>query len=252
MRRFSGWLLLSASVAVGAACARAASPEPIDETFDDEGFLPVDGEGEGEGEDAGEGEGEDAGEGEGEGEGSARWDPSVGDVDCAAAWGQAGEGLSRCDTTKDDYVVVHKSARNMALCHEGIIVENFSKGLGFSPEGDKEQQGDGRTPEGVFYVPRLVPGSSYHKGLLISYPDVDDADHGLASGIIGPLTRRSVRIAQEACTEPPQDTALGGLVEIHGGGGGEDWTAGCMAVADDEGDRVFSALDVGDTVVVLP
>jgi hypothetical protein len=238
-----------------------------------DGGVDVGGEGGGEGEgeasegegEASEGEGAVGGEGEGEGEGDGdheghgtaalgdgTWDPSVGELDCATSWGQGGEGLSPCDTTRDDYVVVHKSARNLALCHAGAVVENFRTGLGFSPVGDKMQQGDGRTPEGVFYVPRLVPGSDYHAALLISYPDVEAADRAVAAGVLDPVTRVFIRAAQNACREPPQETAAGGLIEIHGGGGYTDWTAGCMALANDDVDRVYAALDVGDSVIVLP
>lgn len=181
-----------------------------------------------------------------------RWDPSVGAADCAAAWGVAGEKLSPCDKQKDDYVVVRKSTRNTALCASGKLVKNFRSGLGFAPVGSKERQGDGRTPEGVFYVPRMLPDSDHHRALLLSYPRKEDAARGVAGGLITSAQRNQIVTAHDACKEPPQGTPLGGLVELHGEGSRTDWTAGSVALDNDDMDVVWVALHTGDTIVVVP
>lgn len=182
----------------------------------------------------------------------ARWDPSVGAVDCAAAWGVAGEKLSPCDTVKDDYVVVHKSTRNVALCKSGSLVKNMRSGLGSTPTGAKLQLGDGKTPEGVFFVPRLIPDSNYYKALLLSYPSVADATRGAATGLITNGQRQQIQSAHSACVEPPQDTPLGGNIELQGNGGDRDWTAGNVALDDPNVDLLWSNIGVGDSIVVLP
>jgi len=177
------------------------------------------------------------------------WDNTVGPADCAAAWGN---GLSPCDSTPDDYIVVDKAARNLALCNQGSEVQSFNVGLGFTPTGDKTQQGDGKTPEGVFYIPRIVDPSQYYKAFLVSYPDSLDATRGVAAGLIDAATQTAIDSAQSGCTEPPQNTQLGGLIEVHGNGGGQDWTWGCIAVANAEIDTLMAALEVHDTIVILP
>ena len=182
----------------------------------------------------------------------ARWDPSVGAGDCTAAWGVAGEKLSPCDTVKDDYVVVHKSTRNVALCKNGKLVKNMRSGLGTAPTGAKLQLGDGKTPEGVFFVPRLIPDSSYYKAFLISCPSVADAVRGAASGLITNGQRQQIQSANAACVEPPQDTPLGGDIELQGNGGDRDWTAGNVALDDTNVDFLWSNIGVGDSIVVLP
>ena len=182
----------------------------------------------------------------------ARWDPSVGAADCAASWGVAGEKLSPCDTVKDDYVVVHKSTRNVALCKSGKLVKNMRSGLGSTPSGAKLQLGDGKTPEGVFFVPRLIPDSNYYKAFLISYPSVADATRGVASGLITNGQRQQIQSAHSACVEPPQDTPLGGDIELQGNGGDRDWTAGNVALDDPSVDLLWSNIGVGDSIVVLP
>ena len=181
-----------------------------------------------------------------------RWDPSVGAADCAAAWGKSGDKLSACDKTPDDYVVVNKSKRNTALCKSGKVVRNARSGLGFTPAGKKEKEGDGKTPEGVFYIPRLIPDSTHHRAFLLSYPSRDDATRGLSAGLVSSYERDQIVAAHDACKEPPQYTSLGGLLEILGGGGEDDWTAGSVAIEDGEIDEMWKVLQVGDTVVVLP
>lgn len=177
------------------------------------------------------------------------WDSSVGAAACADAWGA---GLSPCDVTPDDYVVVSKGARNLALCEDGSLVQNWNIGLGFTPIGDKGQEGDGRTPEGTFYVPRLVPNSQFYKAFLLSYPDPADAAAGYAAGLISLSQKNAIDAAHDNCTEPPQQTPLGGLIEIHGGGGGEDWTFGCIAIDDSGIDTLWSVIGVGETIIVTP
>ncbi len=180
------------------------------------------------------------------------WNSSWGAGDCLAAWGTAGSGLSPCDTVKDTYIVVRKSARNAALCEKGSLVANFQVGLGFAPVGDKVQEGDGKTPEGVFFAASLVPNSSYYRAYLLSYPDKADADRGLTAGLITAAQKTAIYAAQDACTTPPQTTGLGSYVEVHGRGGTSDWTLGCVAMDDLAIDQLWATLGARDTIVVLP
>lgn len=177
------------------------------------------------------------------------WDPSVGPGDCASAWVA---GLSPCDSIPDDFVVANKGARNLALCQGAEEVVSFHMGLGFAPAGDKQVEGDGKTPEGVFYVSELVPGSKYYKAFLISYPDPDDAAWGLSQGLISGSEKSAIDGAHASCQTPPQTTALGSYIELHGEGGGQDWTWGCMAVDNDELDQIWAVLGPQDTIVVKP
>ncbi len=181
-----------------------------------------------------------------------RWDPSFGAGDCAEAWGTAGEKLSPCDATPDDYVVIRKAARNLALCNAGKLVKNMRIGLGFTPAGDKVQQGDGKTPEGVFFIPRVLPDSDYHLAFLFSYPSREDAARAANEGLLSRQEADEIISQHKACTEPSQSTALGGAIEIHGEGSSKDWTAGCVALENADVDMLWQAIGVNDTIVVLP
>lgn len=151
-----------------------------------------------------------------------------------------------------DFVVVTKHLRRITLCQGATARGSYCVGLGSAPVGDKEREGDRRTPEGVFYIPRRLPTSQYYKAFLISYPDASDAARGLSQGIITQAEYNAIIAAQNARTEPPQNTGLGGLVEIHGNGSGADWTWGCVAADDTTIDVLWPVLGVGDTVVILP
>ena len=88
---------------------------------------------------------------------------------------------------------------------------------------------------------------------MLSYPDVADATRGLQSGLITQSEYNAIASAQANRTEPPQNTNLGGLIEIHGqGGAGQDWTWGCIAVANSVIDILWPVLGLGDTIIVVP
>ncbi len=155
-------------------------------------------------------------------------------------------------SASQDFVVATKGQRRLTLCRGAQQVQSFCMGLGFAPIGDKEREGDGKTPEGLFYIPRLLPNSQYYKAFLISYPDAADAARGLAQGLITQSEHNAIVAAQNNRTEPPQTTNLGGLIEIHGRGGSSDWTWGCLAIEDAQVDVLWNNLGVGDSVVILP
>jgi hypothetical protein len=87
---------------------------------------------------------------------------------------------------------------------------------------------------------------------LISYPDKADAQRGLTAGIITQAQKNAIDTAQTQCATPPQTTALGGYVEIHGMGGDSDWTLGCAALDNIAVDALWAKLKVRDTIVILP
>jgi len=153
-------------------------------------------------------------------------------------------------------IVVRKADRRLEVVSppgaEGVVVRSWRIGLGFAPAGDKEQQGDGKTPEGSFTITRRVPQSQYYKAFLIDYPGTDDAARGLEGGLIDEATKKQIDAAHAKGTTPPQYSALGGLIEIHGMGGSADWTLGCVAADNDVIDELWPHALVGTKVRILP
>lgn len=52
--------------------------------------------------------------------------------------------------------------------------------------------------------------------------------------------------------QPPANTALGGLVLIHGGGCYADWTFGCVALNNSAIDELFSVVQIGTPIYIMP
>lgn len=118
-----------------------------------------------------------------------------------------------------DLLVVHKATRRLDLYEGGVLLKSYAVSLGRHPLGPKQQQGDGKTPEGEYVLDYRKPDSSFYRALHISYPAPADLAAARAQG-----------------ADP------GGLVMVHGMKNGLgwlgrlhlvfDWTDGCVAVTD--------------------
>ncbi|MGY3438477.1 MULTISPECIES: L,D-transpeptidase family protein [unclassified Marinovum] len=131
-------------------------------------------------------------------------------------------------------VIVDKTQRKMYLLHNTQVLENYDVGLGFAPAGHKAKEGDGRTPEGNYLIDRRNPNSEFYLSIGINYPNRED-----------------MRRAREAGVSP------GGDIFIHGRPrkyrkGGQDWTAGCIAVTNSEMRDVYAMVRDGTPITILP
>jgi murein L,D-transpeptidase YafK len=134
----------------------------------------------------------------------------------------------------------------------------WSVALGIRPDGayadgPKQIRGDRRTPEG-WYRTSDKPWSSYEDAILVHYPNLPDADRGLAGGVIDRATRDAIAGAAGRDAAPSQKTPLGGDILLHGGGSSVDWTWGCIALDDDQLDELRAALPTGmrTDLLILP
>lgn len=131
-------------------------------------------------------------------------------------------------------IQVYKSKRRMYLFSGTQVVKRYKIGLGGAPVGPKHFEGDGKTPEGLYYINRRNPTSAYHLSLGISYPNTEDVAYA------------------EALGRKP-----GGDIMIHGRAGKNDpnkrdWTAGCIAVKDEEIEEIYAMITLGTPVFIFP
>ena len=159
-------------------------------------------------------------------------------------------GNSKIKDLKEPRILIRKAARTLEVYDGSRLVRTFRMVLGFSPEFDKEIEGDGRTPEGEFYVFTKNPKSRFRLSLGLSYPAPDDAERGFSGGLITRDERAEILKAAREQGMPPQKTRLGGEIYIHGGGTADDWTDGCIALDNDEMTELFEAIPVGTPVSV--
>ena len=149
-------------------------------------------------------------------------------------------------------VEIHKKERTLRVYDGKSLIKTFAIALGFAPDGGKQAEGDGRTPEGSFYVFTKNPESKYHLSLGLSYPSVDDAERGAKENLISNQESDSIKKAISEKRKPLQYTKLGGEIYIHGGGVESDWTDGCIALKNEEIAELFELIPVGAVVEIHP
>jgi len=157
--------------------------------------------------------------------------------------------LSRIANPK---IYVLKADRRLWLVQDKTLVRDYHIGLGPSPRGDKYYRGDGRTPEGEYFVCSKNSSSQYYKSLGISYPDPNHAESALSCGMISFNDYCTIKKASDTMKMPPANTALGGQVMIHGGGCYADWTLGCVALSNSAIDELFSVVPIGTRIYIMP
>lgn len=136
-----------------------------------------------------------------------------------------------------DRIVVDKSERRMDLMSGGAVVRSYEIALGSAPAGDKQQEGDGKTPEGRYVIEGRNPASAFHRSLKISYPDSADRAAAAERGV-----------------------SPGGDIFIHGAPNGwllpgqppGDWTRGCIAVTKGEIEEIWRLVPDGTPVEIEP
>ncbi len=149
-------------------------------------------------------------------------------------------------------IYVYKSKHRLLLVQGKTLVREYPCALGPHPKGTKYFQGDGRTPEGKFEICDRNRFSRFHKSLGLSYPTIEDAQAALSAGTISFSQYCMIKNADKAVRLPPSNTALGGMVFIHGGGCKPDWTLGCVAVDNGDIDELFEVAGIGTPVYIKP
>lgn len=145
-------------------------------------------------------------------------------------------------------IIVKKKERKLEVFDGKNLIKTYRIGLGFAPVGDKERKGDGKTPEGDFYIFTKNANSKFYLSLGISYPSIDDAKRGLEINLISKTEHDAIVGAINNKQTPPQNTKLGGEIYIHGNGSATDWTLGCVALSNSDVKELFDAIPVGTIV----
>ncbi len=144
-------------------------------------------------------------------------------------------------TVQADYVLVEKAARRMTLWRDREIIKTYEIRLGLNPVGTKQQEGDKRTPEGLYWITGRNPDSRFHLSLAISYPEPWD-----------------LIMASHRGVNPGGDIVIHGLpngvdpakaLAIHRDG---DWTDGCIAVTNAEIEDLWSRIPDGIAIEIKP
>jgi len=143
-------------------------------------------------------------------------------------------GTPLSDGVTASRIVVDKSGHTLTLYAADTPLKTYRVAIGSSRSGNKQREGDRRTPEGKYAIASRNEWSRYHRALLISYPNPADRARG----------------------------ATGGGIEIHGvpntlGWIGSfavarDWTAGCIGMRNADVDELWRAVPVGTPIEIRP
>ena len=141
--------------------------------------------------------------------------------------------------TMIDRIVVEKSARRLSMFRDGVQIKINRIALGRNPLGAKQQEGDMKTPEGSYKVDGRNPQSSFHLALHVSYPSDEDDKRAAARGV-----------------SAGYDIMIHGIQNGRGWIGDfhrwSDWTAGCIAVTDEEIEELWRVTSDGTTIEIRP
>ena len=138
-----------------------------------------------------------------------------------------------------DKIVIEKAARKLHLLQDGEAFRTINISLGIMPVGDKQREGDFKTPEGDYTLDRRNPSSDYFLSIRVSYPNSND-----------------VREAREQGVSP------GGAIMIHGQPNEpkysetyyrtQDWTNGCIAVSNSDMIDIWLMTDENTPIEIRP
>jgi murein L,D-transpeptidase YafK len=136
-------------------------------------------------------------------------------------------------------LIVLKSEHVLLAYSSDEIIKTYHVSIGRNSSGHKISRGDKRTPEGIYTIDQRNSQSGYHKNLGVSYPNDNDR-----------------QAAKKKNLDP------GGDIKIHGMKNGwgfigkfhkfVDWTAGCIAVTDDEMDELYERVEIGTPIIIKP
>ncbi len=141
-----------------------------------------------------------------------------------------------------DKIVIYKSKKIMQLYKNDKIYKQFPVSLSKnSTKGHKMQDGDGKTPEGLYTIYSMRCHDRRYKAMYISYPNAKDKARARMLGV-----------------DP------GGYVSIHGqpkwnaNGNGDkyslryDWTKGCIGVPNKTMDILWTYVERGTPIQINP
>lgn len=142
-------------------------------------------------------------------------------------------------------ILVEKSKFRLTIFYNLKPLKSYPIVLGSSPTGDKLHEGDQKTPEGIYYVRDLYPHPSWSKFIWIDYPRPESWREHFKAKFSGDLSWL---------------LPIGGQIGIHGVPTGQDsmieqrlnWTWGCISLKNQDVDEIYSFVDSGTIVEIIP
>jgi murein L,D-transpeptidase YafK len=158
----------------------------------------------------------------------------------------------------DVWLLVETQPRVLKVMQGDQELDVFNRvAIGRQGSDFEKARNDKKTPLGEYRIGWVNESSRFHRFLGLTYPNIENAKRAFREGLIGEETARTIMRAELDESIPPQDTPLGGQIGIHGLGSIDrgihdvfDWTAGCIAMTNEEIDRLSKWIRKGTVVVI--
>ena len=134
---------------------------------------------------------------------------------------------------KPNLLVVWKKKRLLALYRNNKIIKSYRIRLGFNPKGHKLKEGDGKTPEGKYYITHKNPKSKFYLSLGINFPNKSDKKRAQKGQILAVIFLFMV-------------LAISIIIHYL-----FDWTEGCIAVTNREIKEIYDLVDQGKFCIFM-
>ena len=157
-------------------------------------------------------------------------------------------------------LLVSRSAHTLSVKKGDVTLNTFKVAFGSGGKQAKLREGDHTTPKGAYVINKIRDSENFHLFMLLNYPNMEDAKRALKNNVISRKEYRAILLAHIEGRLPPQKTALGGEIGIHGIGVETkdkleihqlaDWTKGCIAMRNDEIDMLRRYITPGTKVLI--
>jgi len=166
--------------------------------------------------------------------------------------------LSVAHAEPNTWILIDVAERSLLVMQDDQVIEDYAGiSLGRNGYAADRSEGDGKTPLGEFHVAWVNPKSRFRYFFGLDYPNIERAELAYQRNRIDTNTYSEIRRAFSNGKVPPQTTALGGYIGIHGIGSGDprihkisDWTQGCIALTNAQLDGLQKWIKVGTRVVI--
>ena len=156
------------------------------------------------------------------------------------------------------WILVDTSAATLSVMRGGHEIERFANiSIGRGGVSDRRLRGDQSTPIGLFRVAWIENDTQFGRFYGIDFPSISHARWAHEQGLIDARTYRAIKRARRGRKVPPQNTALGGYLGIHGLGDADrrvheqfHWTQGCVAVTNEQLDALSAWISQGTKVII--
>ncbi|EHA17030.1 MULTISPECIES: murein L,D-transpeptidase family protein [unclassified Halomonas] len=156
------------------------------------------------------------------------------------------------------WVLIDDQEATLSVFRGNTLLERYAPiSLGRAGAKTQRVRGDNVTPKGEFRINRFNYESQWRTFMGIDFPTPAHARMALEKGIYSQTDYEDYFDYYRRNGQPPQNTALGGAIGIHGLGSADPdihgryhWTQGCVAVTNEQIDRLASLVGVGTRVVI--